>query len=155
MGKSLNEQLKTIVSKISRRTNFNATIRVGFGEEAHSSGMSASELAKLLNFGNDKFIPDRPFMTIDFPEHLKSTGLLTDVVKDYVVAVIDRPGAKSGQLTIIGDSLVSCLQEYIISNPYAGGDRANAPRTIRRKKKDHPLVETGELVGLVKAVISS
>lgn len=153
MAKSLNEQLKSTLSALKKRTDFTACVKVGFDETPHSSGFSASELARVLNFGDGGFIPARPFMSIDFPENLKSSGELKELVRFFIESLVESISKKK-VLDSMGEYLAKSLKKFILSNPYSGSSLGNAPSTIRKKKKDHPLVDTGELASMATYVVS-
>ena len=51
---------------------------------------------------------------------------------------------KRGGLAALGELLVQLIRRRIESSP--SWARANRPSTIRKKKGDHPLIETGQLL---------
>ncbi len=153
MAKSLNEQLKSTLFALKKRTDYTGCVKVGFGDDAHYSGMTAAELAKLLNYGDSNFIPERPFLSIHFPEQIKDSGVLYDLLSSYIEDISKNPSGKKQYLDSVGESLVKELKLFMLGNPYGGSSLSNAPSTIRKKKKDHPLVDTGELAGMATYVV--
>ena len=101
------------------------------------NGVDLVDIAAWNEYGTSR-IPPRPFMRLSTEKNAKKWA---NIAKTQVGRVID--GAPVSQaMDFIGSVAKGDIQEVI-------GDRsllaANAPSTVRRKKSDAPLIDTGRL----------
>jgi hypothetical protein len=122
---------------------FELTVAVGYSSEEHHSGMPVSELAARMEAG-DANTPARP--------HLKP-GLEAGMVEIRAAMrehLRDAFGHfKSGWASGVADAAREAVIDYV----YSGALAPNAPYTVEKKGSDQPLVETGELLHLLEAVV--
>lgn len=112
----------------------------------HSSGLDASELADLLWRGSkDKTrsgaIPARDFITPAVEESMLG---VTRALKQAVQAK-----ARGKDPTTALRKGTEVAQEALIRSIHDYSEVPNAPSTVRRKGKNDPLVNSGELADLV------
>lgn len=122
---------------------FELTVAVGYSDEEHHSGMTAAILAQKMEAG-DADTPARP--------HLKP-GLEAGMV-EIRAAMRTHLRDSFGQFkTGWASGVAEAAREAVIDYVYSGALEPNAPYTIAKKGSDQPLVETGELLHLLEAVV--
>ena len=129
------DKLKAILAKAEQARRSKA--KVGFIGGQYPSGESLAAVAAAQNYGvPEQGIPERPFfgqavsvMRQDLPRILART------VDPATLTVSEKEGR------IIGRWAVNVIQDRIadLSQP------PNAPSTLKEKKGDSPLVDTGRL----------
>lgn len=120
-------------------------VQVGFqGDQTTEDGTSLAEIAAYNELGTST-IPARPFMKQSFENH-----------EDELRAACERVNAAlaSGRsveqaLDALGVAIKGLVQTEIID----GGFTENAPSTIKKKKSDRPLIDTGTMRQSVNYVI--
>ncbi len=134
------------LKKIADRYKKGFSILVGYPSSKTKSieypdGTSVIEVAAANNFGvPSQGIPRRPFMTLAKEPTIKR-------IKPIVKVLIHK--LNKGEITMeriidqIAPVAVSVFKETIVKLKTP----PNAPSTIRKKKSDNPLIDTGLLVG--------
>ena len=116
-------------------------INVGVLRTAGRSADGKTDLVDIAmwnEFGTAR-IPKRPFMRIAEEKHGKEWQKLATDLADKV----DMGEMNEEQLyEIVGNKMVGDIQEVIGNRNQL---QANAPATVRRKKSDAPLIDTGQL----------
>lgn len=115
------------------------TLVAGVLQEAGktSTGTSLVDVAVYNEYGT-RHIPARPFMRIASTEHGKKWQ---EHAEKAAIAVMDGRIKAERAVELVGNEVVGDIQQII------GSDKleANAPATIKRKKSDSPLIDTGRL----------
>lgn len=134
-------------------------VAVGFpmGTEAaavtYPEGQSVLEVAVWNEYGVPAAsggkgwrIPPRPFMEQSI-DRIKadSSGVMSNLVKSVQSGKVE-PGKA---LNIVALFAEGAVKEEITDGVFA----PNAPRTVKRKKSDHPLIDTGKMRQSVVAVV--
>lgn len=127
-----------------------AKIKVGVladtsqGAETEGGDLTVAEIAVVNEFGTeDKRVPERSFLRSTFEEKREDLVKLGAHLFGLVIAgkmKLDRA------LGIMGATLASEVKNKITGTELPP---PNAPSTIARKGSDHPLVDTGRLVGAI------
>lgn len=105
------------------------------GETA--DGTSLVDVAVYNEYGT-RSTPARPFLRI---ASIQNARKWQDHAETAALAVMDGKVQPERALEIVGNDVVGDIQKVIGSSSLA----ANAPATIRRKKSDAPLIDTGLL----------
>lgn len=98
--------------------------------------LSSADVALINEMGSGN-IPARPFISDSFYES-------EDIVEPMLEGFLFEKNTKSLSRDI-GKILKQMMQQRIIES--SSHYQANAPTTIERKGFDHPLVETGRMLG--------
>lgn len=123
----------------------------------YGKSLSMSTLITILCDGN-AHIPPRPFMT-DTPRLLKQDFLR--ILRDHVTFILRnaRNANNLGEVYIDFDAegvamkVTALIKQWLFDGSYYRARVPNAPKTIRNKGSDVPLVETGTLVNSLSAKI--
>ena len=90
-------------------------------------------------------IPERPFMRQTFDNHVEEIGSMQDAAYDRLMK-----GASPGEaLRSLGVKVKGLMQNEIAE----GGFTENAPATVKRKKSDVPLIDTGHMRQSVQFIV--
>lgn len=111
-------------------------VQVGYwrGEKAYDDGAELVDIAAFNELGTST-IPARPFMKQSFENHESDLQGACDTVN----ALISNGSTAEQALVTLGDFCKALVQEEIVN----GGFEPNAPSTIRKKKSERPLIDTG------------
>lgn len=105
-------------------------------EQEYKDGTSMVDVAAYNEFGTST-IPARPFFKQSYENHQGELQAACIQAAKTVIA----GGAPDKALNIIGTFAVGLVQEEIVNGNFA----PNAPSTIRKKKSDKPLIDTGQM----------
>lgn len=130
MGLSLRASIDRRRLQGSRNT---VRLVVGYGGGTHHSGKTYAQLGAELSYGTDK-IPARPHLEEGLEENSSDVRA---AIYDYLQ---DPVGHRDP--SIIGDAMVQAVKDYVHSGALAD----NAPATIKRKGRNEPLVDLGDLM---------
>ena len=125
--------------------------------DVYGRSLSMSTLISILCNGN-AHIPARPFMT-DVPTILKSTFLRVLQNSVYTTLRNSRNPNDLGDCYIDFDGekvaleVKSLIKQWLFDGSYYQAKVPNAPKTIRNKGSDVPLVHTGALVNSLTAKV--
>lgn len=113
-------------------------------------GITNADVGFIHEFGTSK-IPKRSFLRM--PIFQKNEDILAYVKKAGALKKL----AKGKMVEVLADIGIAC--ERVILQAFASsgwGDWAtNAPSTIRRKKSDSPLIDTGQLRRSISSVVTN
>lgn len=129
------------------RTLKKLQVRIGIqGGSAHKTisedgrekwGSDLVDIAIWNELGTDQ-IPARPFLKQTADQHGQEIqGIASGLIQKVCKGQLDAQST----LKKIGVITVGYVQNQITNGEF----EANAPSTIRRKKSDHPLIDTGQL----------
>lgn len=108
-----------------------------FEEDENGNSVDVCQIAVWNEFGTNRGIPSRPFMrdTVD-----KHEAEWNNALKKYANMAVGGMSGKQvmEQLGLYG---VRAVQSEIKNGDFA----PNAPRTVRMKKSDKPLIDTGRM----------
>lgn len=113
---------------------------IGFqrGEATHTDGgknVDMTDIAAWNDLGTGRGIPSRPFLRNTVDLHGKEINSMLDKAIEKIMN-----GATAEQvLREMGVMLKGKVQEEITDGSY----KPNAPSTVRKKKSDKPLIDTG------------
>lgn len=110
---------------------------------------SASELVQIAaanEYGTDR-IPPRPFLRTALKRNRRRWSNLLD--KAVLPAADGRPKEAIRILRLLGVVMVGDVQATLRGGPWI----PNAPRTVARKGSSLPLVDTGQLVQSIRALV--
>jgi hypothetical protein len=149
-GKRFNAQIAAL-AKMELRVGFNESkAGYGFNHEAvaaddYEDGPAVAEVAAWNELGTPG-TPPRPFMrqSID-----NNTGRIKTMCSLQLQELVNGVKTADEIMRAIGALQVGLIQHEIRS----GGFAANAPATIKRKKSDKPLIDTGHMRQSVHYVI--
>ena len=121
-------------------------VAVGFqaGEATEENGADLVDIAAFNELGTSSS-PARPFMKQSFENH-------EDVLKkacERVNNAVNSGGSAEQALNALGVDLKGLVQEEILE----GGFVPNAPATIKKKRSDTPLIDTGTMRQSVNYVV--
>lgn len=120
-------------------------VRVGFqAGAAEEDGVDMTDIA-LWNEVGTATSPTRPFMRNSVDEN---PDKISAVCKDQMQKLC-KGGTAQGVLQTIGTFQKGLVQEKIVNGSFV----PNAPSTIRRKKSDKPLIDSGTMRQSVNFVI--
>lgn len=115
------------------------------GSEPDFEEIENAELAKMLSFGAPH-IPPRPFLEDGIlskkDEILKTIGEEMDAVKQ----------GRAANWNKVGVMAVGAVQEFVRGDYYKSNS-PNAPRTIKYKGSDTPLIDGADLINSVEFVV--
>lgn len=118
---------------------------VGFQEgQKYDDGTSLPEVAAYNEFGSSD-TPERPFMRQSFENHEPELQAACDMVNKTLAG----GGTAEGALNTLGVFCKGLVQQEIVD----GGFAPNAPSTIRQKKSDQPLIDTGHMRQSVNYIV--
>lgn len=120
-------------------------VQVGFqGDESYEDGTSIAEIAAYNELGSSD-TPARPFMKQSFENHEEELRAACERVN----ATIASGGSVEQALNALGVTVKGIVQGEIVDGDFA----ENAPSTIKKKKSEHPLIDTGAMRQSVNYVI--
>lgn len=114
-----------------------------------SGDASATELVRIAaanEYGTDT-IPPRPFLRTSLKRNRRRWSNLLD--KAVLPAANGKPQEVIRVLRLLGVVMVGDVQATLRGGPWI----PNAPRTVRAKGSSLPLVNTGQLVGSIRALV--
>lgn len=100
-----------------------------------------AEIAYRNEYGTER-IPQRAFLRTAFDNHV-------DEAIDKYAESVAKDGNCCGNLQTIADNMAEKVKESIKS----GNWPPNAPSTVRRKGKNTPLIDTGNMLDSVKGEV--
>lgn len=112
----------------------------------YEDGTSLADVMTWNHYGTET-IPPRPVLRIAAENVLSNNEGIKKALKAYFDNIMENPnGAAEGEKEMLRKIGVQVVKEAI--NIIAAGDelQENAPATIRHKKFDKPLYETGLLI---------
>lgn len=120
--------------------------RVGFqsGKEVSEDNVDICDIAIFNELGTVD-IPSRPFMRMSVD---KNTSKINTFCKNQLSRLVAGDTAKD-VLNAIGVFAKSLIQDEITDGQFV----PNAPSTIRKKKSDKPLIDTGRMRQSVQYVV--
>lgn len=126
-GKRVTEEMKKLAG---------LEVAIGFQHGASSEeGVDVCDYAAWNELGTENGIPSRPFMRNSVELHLNEINqFLRGVARQMFSG-----GTAEKALKQIGSFQKGLMQEEITDGDY----EPNAPSTIRKKKSEHPLIDTG------------
>lgn len=122
-------------------------VRVGFqrGKAQSDKGIDLCDVAAWNELGTSNGIPSRPFLRDSVDKHEKDIrGFMEDQV-----ALLERGVSAEQVLKNIGLYQKEAVQKEITDGDF----EPNKPATVRRKKSDKPLIDTGRMRASVNYVI--
>ena len=135
-GKKFLEELKKLAD---------LEVVVGFQDsQTYDDGTSLPEIAAYNEYGSSD-TPARPFMRRSFERHEDELQKACDRVNQ----VLAKGGTAEAALKELGVFLKGLVQEEIVD----GGFAPNAPATVKKKKSDRPLIDTGYMRQSVQFVV--
>ena len=138
------EQFMNELSKLSKME-----IRCGFqegerGSKPYEDGLTVAQVAAFNEYGTST-IPARPFMKQAWENHGNELKQACQQANNMILNGKTAENAAA----MLGAYGVRLIQEEIVD----GGFAPNAPSTIRKKKSDTPLIDTGNMRQSVKYVV--
>lgn len=121
-------------------------VEYGIRAEPHYSGLTTAELGRVLHNGRrDGSIPARPF----FAQAEEDLRVIAPRLLKRAQREIERGKDPRRALDKLADAAREALSRSIDNFT----DPPNAPATIRRKGRNDPLVDRGDLIKAVDAVV--
>ena len=123
-------------------------VRVGFqrGDATEEDGTALVDIAAWNELGNEH-VPSRPFMRDSVDKHKDQINAF---LKNQLVLLAQGKTDANKILNAIGVFQKGLVQKEIVDGEFA----PNAPSTIRKKKSDKPLIDTGTMRQSVNYVIT-
>lgn len=120
-------------------------VRIGFQQGAQDEdGVDMVDIAMWNELGTVN-MPARPFMRDSVDNH-------TDVIEAFAQAQVNTLAGGGTAESVLKN--MGVMQKAMIQNEIDEGSfAANAPSTVRRKKSDKPLIDTGRMRQSVQFVI--
>lgn len=152
MGFSLKVETKRLTSLI-KRTNAidNTEIEVGFWDDRYgpeNDNLPVAQVAAYNNFGTS-FNPTRPFMDDTFEDYMYRAYMSREV-KNVFTSVLTNGRSTQRLLRELGGKIKELMQLTILEYAADGG---NSQRTIEKKGRDSPLIDTGKMLESVRFII--
>lgn len=149
MGFSLKIETKKLDSLI-RRTNAidNTEVEVGFWDDRYgpeNDNLPVAQVAAYNNFGTS-FNPTRPFMDDTF-EDIMYQAYMARGVKHIFLSVLTNGRGTQRLLRELGGTIKELMQVTIAQYAADGG---NSQKTIEKKGRDSPLIDTGKMLESVR-----
>jgi len=141
-GDKLQQALRDLADKLSD----GGEVQVGFFPDAtYPDGTSVALVASIQEFGAlSRGIPPRPFFRNAIADHGGEWA-------DEIGPLLQSTGYDTTKtLRLMGKIMVADVQQSIIDLT----DPPLTPATIKRKGFDTPLIDTGQMLKSVKAVVS-
>jgi hypothetical protein len=152
MGFTLKVETKRLSSLIKRVDAINNTeIEVGFWDDRYgpeNDNLPVAQVAAYNNFGTS-FNPTRPFMDDTF-EDIMYQAYMARGVKNVFLSVLTNGRGTQRLLRELGGTIKELMQVTIQQYAAEGG---NSPKTIERKGRDSPLIDTGKMLESVRFII--
>ena len=113
---------------------------IGFvGDETNEEGIKISEYAYYVEYGKGKGNVPRPFLRNANPEVQK---MVNSKLKKITLTCVNSKLPAETILNTLGTEAVGLIQESIQNGSYAG----NKPGTLKQKKGNKPLIDTGTMM---------
>lgn len=152
MGFSLKVETKRLGSLIKRVNAIdNTEIEVGFWDDRYgpeNDNLPVAQVAAYNNFGTS-FNPTRPFMDDTF-EDIMYQAYMARAVKNIFISVLTNGRGAQRLLRELGERIKGMMQLTILEYAANGG---NSQKTIEKKGRDSPLIDTGLMLESVKFII--
>jgi hypothetical protein len=149
MGFSLKVETKKLQSLIKRVNVIdNTEIEVGFWDDRYGSendNLAVAQVAAYNNFGTS-FNPTRPFMDDTF-EDIMYQAYMAREVKNIYISVLTNGRSTQRLLRGLGERIKGLMQLTILEYAANGG---NSQKTIEKKGRDSPLIDTGKMLESVR-----
>lgn len=149
MGFSLKVETKRLDSLIRRTKEIdNTEVEVGFWDDHYgpeNDNLPVAQVAAYNNFGTS-FNPTRPFMDDTFEDIMYQTYMARGV-KQVFLSVITNGRSTQRLLRNLGETIKELMQLTI--QQYAA-DGGNSQKTIEKKGRDSPLIDTGKMLESVR-----
>lgn len=133
-----------------------SSIMVLYGlPKAQANGQNVADYGRIVHDGSfSKNIPPRPFLrTIEsrYGDKVASDikNALEEIQENFEKNSIDKQKIKD----IIERRIALPLQNYVKANILDGGWVANSQYTINKKGSDKPLIDTGEMLSKIIALV--
>ncbi len=122
-------------------------VRVGYqhGKEQDDNGVDIADIAMFNEIGTDN-APARPFMRKSVDDNASS---INSACKSLLQSITKGEKTAKDVYQTLGNMQKGLIQDKITSGEFT----PNAPSTIRRKKSDKPLIDTGRMRQSVSFVI--
>lgn len=149
MGFTLKIETKKLQSLI-KRTNAidNTEVEVGFWDDRYgpeNDNLPVALVAAYNNFGTS-FNPTRPFMDDTF-EDIMYQAYMARGVKHIFYSVLTNGRSTQRLLRELGATIKELMQLTILQYAADGG---NSQKTIEKKGRDSPLIDTGKMLESVR-----
>ena len=134
--------------KLSRRLDAadGAGVEYGIRDEPHRSGMTTAQLARRLHDGDpDRGLEPRPF----FEQAEEDLRTIAPRLQKRALQAIMKSKDPERALQTLADAAREALARSIDNFE----DPPNKPSTIKRKGRNDPLVDHGDLIKAVDAVV--
>ena len=152
MGFSLKVETKRLDSLIKRVNAIdNTEIEVGFWDDRYgpeNDNLPVAQVAAYNNFGTS-FNPTRPFMDDTF-EDIMYKSYMARGVKNIFISVLSNGRSTQRLLRELGERIKGMMQLTILEYAANGG---NSQKTIEKKGRDSPLIDTGKMLESVRFII--
>jgi hypothetical protein len=152
MGFSLKVETKRLDSLIKRVNAIdNTEIEVGFWDDRYgpeNDNLPVAQVAAYNNFGTS-FNPTRPFMDDTFEDYMYRAYMSREV-KNVFTSVLTNGRSTQRLLRELGGKIKELMQLTILEYAADGG---NSQRTIEKKGRDSPLIDTGKMLESVRFII--
>jgi hypothetical protein len=152
MGFSLKVETKRLDSLIRRTKEIdNTEIEVGFWDDRYgpeNDNLPVAQVAAYNNFGTS-FNPTRPFMDDTFEDMMYQTYMAREV-KHIFTSVLTNGRSTQRLLRGLGKRIKELMQLTILEYAADGG---NSQKTIEKKGRDSPLIDTGKMLESVRFII--
>lgn len=136
-----------IMRNITELSRIDIRVGVQAGERTADGKFDLAGVATVQEFGLDeKNIPSRPFMRETFDTKARTIANFGGKVADKVAQGIIHPRQAAD---LIGLKMTGFIQAKIVS----GNWTPNSAYTIRRKKSNKPLIDTGNLRQSIRHVL--
>lgn len=149
MGFTLKVETKRLSSLIKRTTEIdNTEVEIGFWEDRYgpeNDNLSVAQVAAYNNFGTS-FNPTRPFMDDTF-EDIMYQAYMARGVKNVFISVLTNGRGTQRLLRELGERIKGMMQLTILEYAANGG---NSQKTIEKKGRDSPLIDTGKMLESVR-----
>lgn len=135
-------RFKKMLQELSKKE-----VRVGFqaGKNSEADGTDICDIATWNELGTDSGIPARPFMRNTVDNNGPKIDALFKRAREQVIAGESAEVILNG----LGVGVKGLMQEEIKKGSY----EPNAPSTIKKKKSDKPLIDTGRMRQSVEYVV--
>lgn len=130
------------ISKLKKKpfVKFGILASIGSKKKKNSKKLTVLEVGVYNEFGTNR-IPSRPFIRTTYDENKEKYFLrLKTIMSESLNA--------NGALEMVGLEAVSDTKNLIKKTH--GSWAPNSPATIRRKKSDKPLIDTGQLLNSIQ-----
>lgn len=142
---TLRKELDGVTVKVGVQGTDKA-VRRGKGGAIKNTDQPLAVIAAVHEFGLNK-MPKRSFLRSAYDENKPA---INDMVDKIATGFIQSRGLSTQDaLNQLGNVVQGMVQKKIVDGPFT----PNAPATIKRKKSDRPLIDTGHLRQSIRYVI--